>query len=252
MKKAPESPEAIFKDYVADWQTSFGHEVEGIYLYGSAARGEYVAGKSDINFLVLLTPFGMARLRHAVEITEKWRKRNVAVPLVLTRDYIMKSLDSFPIEFLTIKRHYRVIFGQDVLANLEISEHNLRLELERELKSKLLHLREGLLSMGDATRPLRELLERTIPTFAALFEAFLHLQREKAPATKRALFDEVVRVAGLDGRFVDKLFGLHEEGNKLYREELWDLMEEYILQIEKLTQYVDRMVIPENSGQGGI
>jgi predicted nucleotidyltransferase len=241
MKKIPESPEAIFKEYVTDWQTAFGREVESVILYGSGARGEYVAGKSDINFLVILTSLGMTKLRYAVEIVEKWRERAVAVPLALTRDYLHASLDSFPIEFLNMKRNHRVVFGEDVLANLEISPQNLRLQLERELKGKLLHLREGLLNMGHDRKALQEWLERTIPIFAALFETFLFLKGESIPTTWKEVFQKVVQVANWDGSFVESLFRLQQQTSRLYREELWKLLEDYIAQIEKLTVCVDRL-----------
>jgi hypothetical protein len=167
----------------------------------------------------------------------------VAVPLVLTRDYIHASLDSFPIEFLNMKRHYRVIWGEDVLANLEISPQNLRLQLERELKGKLLHLREGLLGSGYDRNATRDLLGRTISTFAALIEAFLFLKNEAIPDARKEVFKAVVRVADLDGGFVEPLFRLQEQEARLYREELWQLTEAYIAQIEKLTTFVDHLEI---------
>jgi len=241
MKKFPESPETIFKEYVTDWQTAFGREVESIILYGSAARGEYVAGKSDINFLVTLTPAGMAKLRQAVAITERWRSRGVAVPRVLTRDYIQASLDSFPIEFLDMKLHHRVLFGADPLADLRISPPNLRLQLEREFKGNLLHLREGLLGTGHDRDGLRNLLLRTIRVFAALFEAFLFFKNETIPDTHKAIFQKVADLTVLDSGFIAPLFRLQEKNENLYREELWKLMEDYINQIEKLTNYIDHM-----------
>lgn len=241
MKKHPESPEAIFKEYVTDWQTAFGREVEAIILYGSAARGEYMPGKSDINFLVLLTAAGMAKLREAVEITTKWRPAGVAAPLPLTRDYIQASLDSFPIEFLDMKLHHRVVFGYDALADLEISPQNLRLQLERELKGKLLHLRQGLLGTGNNREALRDLLLRTIPSFAALFETLLFLKGETIPNARQEIFQKIVGLAGLDGGFVERLFHLQTKDSRLYSEELWKIMEDYIAQIEKLATYIDRM-----------
>lgn len=241
MKKFPESPESIFKEYVTDWQTAFGREVESIILYGSAARGEYVAGKSDINFLVILTPAGMLKLRQAVEITQKWRPYNVQIPRVLTRDYIQASVDSFPIEFLDMKLHHRVVFGADPLADLQISPPNLRLQLEREFKGNLLHLREGLLGTGHDRDGLRNLLLRTIRAFAALFEAFLFYKNETIPNTHKAIFQKIADLTVLDSGFIAPLFRLQEKNENLYREELWTLMEDYINQIEKLTIFVDRM-----------
>jgi len=241
MKKFPESPESIFREYVTDWQTAFGREVVSILLYGSAARGEYVAGKSDINFLVTLTPAGMTKLREAVGITAKWRPRGVAVPRVLTQDYIHASLDSFPIEFLDMKLHNRVVFGANPLAELQISPQNLRLQTEREFKGNLLHLREGLLGTGHDRDGLRNLLLRTIPAFAALFEAFLFLKNEAIPKTRKEIFQNVAASANLESGFVGHLFRLQEKNASWYREELWKLMEDYITQIEKLTHYIDHM-----------
>jgi len=241
MKKSPASPESIFKEYLTDWQTAFGREVESIILYGSAARGEYIAGKSDINFLVTLTPAGMAKLRQAVAITERWRSRSVAVPRVLTRDYIQASLDSFPIEFLDMKLHHRVVFGVNPLADLQISPQNLRLQLEREFKGNLLHLREGLLGTGHDREGLRNLLLRTIRVFAALFEAFLFFKNETIPNAHKEIFKKIADLTGLDNGFIAPLFRLQEKNENPYREELWKLMEDYINQIEKLTNYIDRM-----------
>ncbi|MGH7598308.1 MAG: hypothetical protein ACREOI_18285 [bacterium] len=240
MKKHPESPETIFKEYVTDWQTAFGRELEAIILYGSAARGEYMPGRSDLNFLVMLTVPGLAKLREGVEITEKWRPAGIAVPLALTRDYIQASLDSFPIEFLDMKLHHRVVFGHDALADLEISPQNLRLQLERELKGKLLHLRQGLLGTGNDREALHELLLRTVPTFAALFEALLFLKGEAIPSARQEIFQKVAGLAGLDGGFVERLFHLQAKDSRLYREELWKIMEDYIAQIEKVATYIDR------------
>ncbi|MCG3119861.1 MAG: hypothetical protein ALAOOOJD_02398 [bacterium] len=241
MKKFPEAPENIFTEYIADWQAAFGREVESIILYGSAARGEYVAGKSDINFLVTLTPAGILKLRQAVEITQKWRSRHVQIPRVLTRDYIQASVDSFPIEFLDMKLHHRVVFGANPLVDLQISPPNLRLQLEREFKGNLLHLREGLLGTGHDRDGLRNLLLRTIRAFAALFEAFLFYKHETIPHTHKEIFQKIADLTVLDGGFIAPLFRLQEKKENLYREELWKLMEDYINQIEKLTIYIDRM-----------
>ncbi len=238
MKKFPASPETIFREYVTDWQTAFGRELEAIVLYGSAARGEYVPGKSNLNFMVTVTAPGMVKLREAVEITAKWRRAGVAVPLVLTRDYIQASLDSFPIEFLDMKLHHRVVFGHDVLAALEISPQNLRLQLER---GKLLHLRQGLLGTGNDREALRDLLLRTIPAFAALFEALLFLKGEAIPTARPEIFQKAVGLAGLDGGFVERLFRLQAKDSRLYREELWKIMEDYIAHIEKVATYIDRI-----------
>lgn len=241
MKNYPASPEIIFENYVRDWQSAFGKELQSIVLYGSAARGEYLPGKSDINFLIVLTPAGITQLRAAIELTEKWRKQKVAVPLVITRTYIDNSLDTFPIEFLSMRQHHRVVFGEDVLASLNISKTNLRLQIEREVKGKLLHLRENFLAEGFNRDGLLTLLRQTLPAFNSLFEALLYLRDQPIPDQRREVFARVVELAGLDQKFFERLLNVANQQSKPYRSELWDLFEKYILQIHRLSLFIDAM-----------
>ncbi|MCG3157057.1 MAG: hypothetical protein DKINENOH_03688 [bacterium] len=241
MKKLTEAPETIFAEYVKDWQAALGAEVEAIILYGSAARGEYAADKSDINLLVVLTPAGLARLRQAIPLTAKWQKHAVVTPLVLTRDFLQASRDSFPIEFLSMQCHHRVLFGEDVLHALEIAPAHLRLQLEREIKGKLVHLWKGLLGKGQDRAALLELLLVSINDFYALFEAFLFLKGEPIPATRQESFRKVAAAANLDPGFIAPLFRLQTGSARPYREELWQITEDYIAQIAKLTDYIDHL-----------
>jgi len=59
----------------------------------------------------------------------------------LTKADIDSSLDTFPIEFLNIKRNYTVVFGEDILEGLAFEKEFIRMQCERELKGKLLLLR---------------------------------------------------------------------------------------------------------------
>lgn len=241
MKNYPASPELIFDKYTRDWQTAFGNALESVSLYGSAARGEYIPGKSDINFLIVLTPAGIGNLRAAIELTEKWRRQNVAVPLVLTRAYIDNSLDTFPIEFLSMREHHKVVFGEDPLGSLHISKANLRLQIEREIKGKLLHLRESLLAEGFSRDRLLALLRQTLPAFNPLFEALLYLRDEPIPSQRREVFARVAELARIDKAFCERLFRVTTQESKPYRSELWDLFEKYLLQIRELTVFIDAM-----------
>lgn len=241
MRKLPQTPDEIFDSYLTDWRTTYGHDLESITLYGSGARGEYLPGKSDLNFLVILSSAAIANLRRAVPLVEKWRTYRVAVPLVFTRQYMKDSLDSFPIEILSLKRHHRTIFGPDILKELEISRDHLRLQIERELKSKLLHLREGLLGSGYSREELRRLLSGTLTPFMELFNAFLFLRNEALPDKQREVFDRITQIAGLEQSCFDELFRVVAGEARVYRDELWQLTDRYIAQIEKVTQLVDKM-----------
>ena len=181
MAKIPESPLDIVGEFTSELTQIYGKDLLSIAMYGSGAIGEYVYKKSDINFLVVLTEHGIQDLAKSFDFVKNWKKRNVAVPLFVTESYIQSSLDSFPIEFLSMKQQHKHISGHDYLDEIEIDPKDLRLQCEARIKGNLLHLRsEFLLTLGQK-KNLEALLGRTIPSFISLFTAMLFLKGIEPP-----------------------------------------------------------------------
>ena len=82
MAKAPQKPEEIFPEFTQDYQAIYGTDLLSIILYGSGARGDYIPGRSDLNFLIVLTEDGIKGLHRAFKVVAKWHRRRVATPLL--------------------------------------------------------------------------------------------------------------------------------------------------------------------------
>ncbi|HDI51997.1 nucleotidyltransferase domain-containing protein [bacterium] len=241
MAKIPHQPEEIFAEFTADLKSIFQDGLLSIILFGSGARGEYVRKKSDINFLVILSEEAIQMIGLAIPLVKKWRKRAVSLPLFLTPLYVKSSLDSFPMEFLEMKTHHRLVFGEDYLAPLEIKSEHLRLQCEREVKGKLLHLRQGYLSSQGKSRILRSLLIQSLPTFATIFSALLSLKGEPIPTKKLDIFLRTAEVFDLDTEVFRIIFQMRYERRKLSKPKLQDLTNKYIEEIRKLSKMVDKL-----------
>lgn len=241
MSKIPKEPDDIFEDFTSDLKNIYGDDLVAIILYGSAARGEYIYKRSDINFLVVLSENGIRNLRSALSLIPKWKKRKVSTPLVLTNEYIRSSLDSFPIEFLAMKQHYKVIYGDDVLSDLEIKKEHLRLQCERELRSKLLYLRENYLNTKGKQVLIKDLIDVSIPAFASIFSALLYLKETAVPGLKQQIFTTTAKIFGLNGDVFDRILKLQEKKSKLKRADINQLIEQYIDQIRNLINLVDEL-----------
>ncbi|MDZ7264147.1 MAG: nucleotidyltransferase domain-containing protein [candidate division KSB1 bacterium] len=241
MAKIPKEPQTIFEEFTNDFKNIYGEDLIAIILYGSAARGEYIYKKSDINFLVVLSEAGIQRLRAALLLIPKWQKRRVATPLVLTESYIDSALDSYPIEFMTMKQHYQVVYGRDVLADIHIAPEYLRLQCERELRGKLLHLREGYLNTRGRAKAIKSLIRSSIPAFASIFAALLHLKHVDIPPRMHQLFSKTAEVFDLDEILFKKILTFKEDNIKSSSLQLNELFENYIEQIRKLIRAVDQL-----------
>ena len=241
MPKIPKNPEQIFQEFTNDYKNTFSDNLIAIILYGSAARGEYIYKKSDINFLMVLSEPGIKKLRDALPFISKWKKRNVSIPLMLTPEYIKSALDSFPIEFMNMKQNYRVIYGEDVLAKIEIHPEYLRLQCEREIRGKLLWLREGYLNTNGKAALIKSLFKVSLPAFSSIFSALLFLKDEEVPELKRQIFIKTSGVFNLDSKVFENIFSLENKKPKLKKEQIYELMEQYIEQIAKLTDITDKL-----------
>jgi predicted nucleotidyltransferase len=240
MSKRPHTPQEVFQPFQKDMLDTFGGDVEAIYLYGSGARGDYHPKRSDINFLVVLGEEGMDHIERAATIVRRWAKRGVAMPLFLTRDYINTSLDSFPIEFLNIKLAHTLVYGADFLDELDIDKEALRLQCEEQVKSKLLHLRDGVLAIWDKKAPLREFLALTIPTFLSLFRVLLAMYDHEPPKEAAAVFQQAAELYHLDESVFEQLMSLRRKSLKLNLAGVHSLAKSLIAQIKNLSEFIDQ------------
>ena len=241
MKKTPPKPEAIFEELTTDFKGVFEDELVSITLYGSGARQDYTPGRSDINFLIVLTPKGIDNLFGAVGAVVKWKKRNVATPLFMTREDIRASLDSFPVEFLNMKWQHVPVYGEDVLAALVFPAEPLRLQIEREFKAKVLHLRKGLMETEGREKRLRQLIRASLTAFAALFEALLHLKNIEVPKTRRGIFQSAAETFAVNAELFMKCEDVREGKDRLSAAEIRVVFIDYLKEVSRISESIDHL-----------
>jgi hypothetical protein len=241
MSAIPKVPEEVFEELTGQLQRTFGDGVLSILLIGSGARGEYLPKISDLNFVVVLrdcSPSVVARFQQEII---RWRKRRVATPLFVTEQYIRSSLDSFPIEFLDMKRAHTLVWGKDLLADIQISMKNLRLQCERELKGKLLHLRQSFLELRGSSKELAFLIKRSLTALAPVFRACLVVRGFDHPQRHKDLVREMVRRFALEEALFEELIHI-AEGKKTVSESRIDrLFDRYVGEIEKVAKEIDQL-----------
>ena len=222
-----------------DYKNLFGDDLVSVILYGSSVTKEYDPNRSDLNFLIVLSEKGIERLHLAHELVARWRKKKVGTPLFLTRDYIDFSLDTFPIEFLNIKRNYQVIVGEDVLEGISFKREFIRMEGERELKGKLLLLRQRYVETRGKRKVLKELISASLPTFIFVFKGLLYLLGKEVPETKEQTITILSQELKLDQELFTSLLQLEAGTFKYSRQELGDLFKRYLKEIRRLALLMD-------------
>lgn len=168
-------------------------------LYGSAARGDYFPGWSDINLLLVTDALGPQILRGLGRAVGEWRKTSIEPPLLITRSEWARASDVFPIEITDMRAARRVLRGQDPLAGLEVSPADLRAELERELRGKLLRLRQGYAARSGDESALGDLAARSASTVLVLLRGILTLQGRPVPSDPLQVASATAAIMGIEG-----------------------------------------------------
>ncbi len=221
-----------------EYHACYGETLQSVTVYGSAAGGDFDPERSDINLLVVLDSATLEALEKSAATQTRWLKQRVARPVFMDREYLNRSLDSFPIEFFNMQQSYHVVLGDDVLGGLEITRHDLRLQAERELKGKWLHLMQDWLVVKDHRKRLQGLLQVSLGDFTAVFRALLHVRQQPVPQEKKALWEAVAQVYELEKNPFGEVYTAALQGDK---KKMGDVFVEYVRAIEILSEKIDQL-----------
>ena len=221
-----------------DYAACYGESLKSVTVYGSAVGGDFDPDRSDINLLIVLDNATLDAVEKSADIQTKWLKQRIARPIIMDTEYLNRSLDSFPIEFFNMQNGYAVVSGEDLLAELEISHNDLRLQAERELKGKWLHLIQDWLAVKDDRKGLREFLQVSLGDFTAVFRAMLHVRHQPVPQDKKALWEAVTQSYELDSNPFADVQSAALKGDK---NQMRDVFTDYVKAIEILSEKIDQL-----------
>jgi len=188
----------LLRRMVEELKEALGGQLKSLVLYGSAARGDYHEGTSDFNLVLVAERLDPATLEALSLPVARWRRKGQPPPRLLTEALIRESLDVYPIEFLDIRTHHVVLQGSDPFTGLRVRADQLRLQCERELREKVMRLREGYVEAHASKENLRRLLVDSYSTFVALFRGCLHLVGTPPPARNGDVAAAFCARAGID------------------------------------------------------
>jgi len=238
MKESKVTEHPDLKKVMDGLTRTLGGRLRSVVLYGSAARGDYQRLTSDLNLILVLEDLEPATLEALTPALDRWRLRGHPFPHLFTLALIRESADVFPVEFLDIQSSRIVLHGEDPFAGVTVGREHLRLQCERELKEKLMRLREAYVEVHDKPRVLSKLLTDSYTTFASLFRGCLHLLGSEVPGRTGAVVAAFCDRAELDR-------GLFESMDRLKRGEEADadlkaLFARYYQELGKAVHAVNR------------
>lgn len=210
-------------------------------IVGSALTRDYDPKISDINSVIVLHEMDLKFLEWLAPLGKKYGKKGIAAPLFMTPVYIDNSRDVFPIEFLNIKLLHHTVFGKDVFEDLDIDRSDLRHQCERELKVKLIGLRQGYISAAGDQKILARGFADSFAGYMPLFKAIIVLLGRETPQNNQEILSALTDITGVRTDAFKKVLALKSRQTKPTIEKLNIVFEDYYKVIEQLGEMIDAL-----------
>jgi hypothetical protein len=219
---------------VADLRSIFGERLSAVVAYGGRLDGD---NQAPLSCMVLVSDLSVTDLEACARRAGYWERSGVTTPLLMPNDEFRRSLDAFPLEFGEIMRAHERVFGADPFAGLSIARDDLRMACEIQVKSHLLHLREGFIESGGQPAAVGRLVTASAAAFTALLRNVARLNdvstTDRMDATRAG-----ARLSGVPEGIVSDLLALEHHAD-VPTSDPARLFPGYLAAVDKLARAVD-------------
>lgn len=194
----PSEVQQLLQRFVKETTSLLGQQLEGILLYGSAVRGEFLSGRSNVNLLLMVSGYGREGLKRYAKAHRRWSREQFVVPLMLTEADLTKPGTVFPLEYLEIQEQHRVLWGRDPFIGLHIDRTHLAYEVRQGLEGNLVRLRQRFIEGGGTEEAIAMLLPLSLTALLPCLRGLQRLAGEPPLFQSEALLTGMQTMAGID------------------------------------------------------
>jgi hypothetical protein len=237
----------LLDEFVERLRFAAGQDLESVVLYGSAARDGFHEGYSDLNLLCILKKLTRANMAKLSGPVQWWSvEHGEQPPLFFTADELQRSSDVFAIEILDIKTSHKVLFGEDVVRDIDVPLNLHRIELEHELRTLLLKLRNHYLFAHGDDAGLRAVLAKSVSGALTLLRHAVFAIDGKMPGSNREALPRAAQLFGFDPSALENVLRLrHSNDKEINTDDLIGIYENYVLAIMGAIDRVDQLAPTE-------
>jgi predicted nucleotidyltransferase len=230
----------LLKNLTERLHTALDSDLESVILYGSAADGDFHK-HSDLNVLCVTRSVSITVLARASDAVRWWTTTaKQPAPLFFTAAELRSSADVFAIEFLDMQKNHRVLYGSDPIAGLHIPMNLHRLQVEHELRTVLLKLRQHILRGVENRSELAAVLGKATASVATLLRHTLLAMGEQPANALGDVFARVAARTGADAGAFKAMLNLREAGKN--GKETLEIYGACMTGIEKVIAALDQYV----------
>jgi predicted nucleotidyltransferase len=228
-------------EFVTRTQKAGGENLISVVLYGSAAAGEFIEKRSDVNLLCVFNRLEKTELEAVSGVVRWWSgELQNRPPMVLTLDELKQSADVFAIETLDIKARHKLLFGRDVLSEVIVPMNLHRVQVEHELRILLLRLRQHFILAHGNSQELGTALGRSASSAVTLLRHALIVVEGRSDASGRQALPRAGQALGIDLKSINSVLDLHD--GKVLDSDIEQTYRDYMAALATVIEKIDHAV----------
>ena len=208
--------ESLTSAVVAALRENLGANLYSCCIYGSAVRGNWIAGVSDLNLLIVLNESTPVAHDSIAEVLHKYPNVD---PFILGRAGMERSLRAFAAKFANIRRQHKLLHGADLFVDLAFDPALERFLCEQAMRNLRLRLVYAFVTRSSRKSYERFLISNVTPLFVQLSQV-IRLNGGMLPKefeTRVATFEAQFKI---DGSVLRELLGLKQKPRALDESEV--------------------------------
>jgi predicted nucleotidyltransferase len=183
----------LLQDWVKALKQELGNNLVSVILYGSAVRGDHVAARSDVNLMLVFKKLDLKQITKVGELMGRKVKRQLPQLVFWTEEELKHAWDVFPLEFEDIRENHQCLVGKDPFDKRKVDKKRTRYQIEFELRSKLLNMRDTWLRSNRDKYALEIFIVKAGNSFDYLIREAARVLGKKL-AMPRDIFEKIKKV----------------------------------------------------------
>jgi predicted nucleotidyltransferase len=240
LKVSPAIREGL-KDFVSHVVDLYKGALVSVTAFGSAVTGDYDEELSDVNLLVVYSDLEIDDLQRVAELSRHWLRAQKFAPRFISRRNLDESAPYYQVDFLTMRDAHSVLWGEDVLARIEMRKPELRWQIAYQVKGMRMRLKQQFWRTAGDPRRMGAVLVERFTSLTHLMRALLLLSDLPAPLTRRETVEAAAEHFGLDRAFAEKMLSLRRSQSPPPQEALIEMFKGLMEMIRTLDARVEEV-----------
>ena len=227
--RLPAAAKQAVEEFALKVRKMYSDNLVTIAVFGSAVTGDYDDAESDINILIVHSELDIADLEHVAELSRQLLQKKRLAPRFLSHRNLLESARYFQIDFLEMRDAHVILWGEDVLARIEMLPADLRWQIGYEVKAMRMRVKQVYWRTAGDNKMMKRALVARFTSLLHIIRALLLLKNLDAPLTREGIITAAANHLGLDRQLGERLLRLRgstlPSDPRLLMEMFTDLME---------------------------